>query len=230
MATLSPGDIVRVTNLGSKPVTIAWNSKPYKLEPGKIQFVPVEAAVLWFGDPRSTDSIQSWKDESGGVTVVPSREDEIRRLTIKYGFNMTTGVPENTFLKNEDGEYPVPRIELATLDGDVIQTVLSDPEGESVNVATPTIAEQSDLMRLVESQQRQLNFLLEQLGMSKQVVETSEVPEDQSHTQGNDVPGRPPSAADLLALKEDTPTPTGPSVQSGPDLPPDFFSGSSPNQ
>src|SRR4051812_31898248 len=122
VATVDNGDIVRAVNTGGAVFTIGWDSKQYKLEPGKDTFIPFEAACLWFGDPRSTNSIQSIKNQHGMVSFVPDRDSEVRRLRVKYG-NI-----------GGDERYvdPGPSVDLFDLEGNQITTVLDDPEGEDV--------------------------------------------------------------------------------------------------
>lgn len=151
------GDIVRVVNKGDAPFTIGWDSRQYKLEPGADSFVPFEAACLWFGDPRSTNSIQSATNQHGLVSFIPDRDSEVRRLRVKYG---NIGGDER-FID------PAPDVEVYDLSGEVIVTVLNDPEGENVTLAAPTVVDQSNLMATIQRQQAQIDLLLAQFGLQK---------------------------------------------------------------
>lgn len=192
--TLAPGDTVRATNLGDTPFTVTYNSKSHKLSPGKATFIPVEAAILWFGDPRSIEGAQSYRDEAGAPVFVPERENEVRRLSVKYG-HQTGNVYD--YLSGKTGSDLVPKVEIATVDGEVIKTVLDDPTGESVIPITQTATERDSLMAIIERQQQQINMLLGQAGLAGgdpigPVVTTfhesvSDIPEDDSYLQGGPV-------------------------------------------
>lgn len=182
MTALDVGDVIRAVNRGETTVAIAWNNRPYKLEPGKDQFIPFEAACLWFGDPRSTNSIQSVRNDQGIVAFVPDRESEVRRLRVKYG---NIGGDER-FVQEK------PTIELYDLEGNQIVTPLEDPLGETVNVATPTVADNNDLLELVARQQRQINLLLQERGLQ---LDDDEKPEDEFSEETDEVSstGTPPT-------------------------------------
>lgn len=190
MADLSTGTTVQVTNKGNRPFSIQYAGKVYKLEPSKPNYVPAEAAILWFGDPRSTDSTSSFKTESGGVVVIPDRASEVRRLCVKYGY-ISGG--ENEFLSKAEGheDNAVPDVEVRPVgedDDDPLPTVLSDPTGESVTPITVTAADQGDLMAMFRRQQEQILALQQQLGVQASTVELGEgqeLDEDDSHLQGD---------------------------------------------
>lgn len=164
MAQADIGDIVRVVNEGDQPFTIGWDSKQYKLEPGKDAFVPFEAACLWFGDPRSGNAVASLRNQHGLVSFVPDRDTEVRRLRVKYG----------NIGGDERFVDPAPSVSVYDLEGDRITTVLDDPEGANVTVASPSVAEQSDLVALVQKQQRQIDLLLSQMGLEKDTGENTQ--------------------------------------------------------
>lgn len=172
VATVDNGDIVRAVNTGDLPFTIGWDSRQYKLEPGKDTFIPFEAACLWFGDPRSSNSIQSIKNQHGMVSFVPDRDSEVRRLRVKYG----------NIGGDERFVDPGPSVDLYDLEGNQITTVLDDPEGDDVTVATPTITDQNSLVEMVARQQRQIEFLLGKMGLQT---------DDGDITQGLDEHGDP---------------------------------------
>lgn len=170
------GDVVRVQNVGDAPFVIAYDGRNYKLEPQKDVFMPFEAAVLWFGDPRSTNTIQSVRNEKGTVAFIPDRETEVRRLRVKYG---NIGGDERFVQVHPD-------VEVYDVEGNRIKTVLDDPEGEEINVATPTVADQNNLVQLVERQQRQIEFLLGKMGLSPSATETPTETEDDDDNDDDD--------------------------------------------
>lgn len=173
------GDIVRVVNNGDQPFTIGWDSRQYRLEPGKDTFVPFEACCLWFGDPRSTNSIQSAKNQHGIVSFIPDRDSEIRRLRVKYG----------NIGGDERFVDPAPDVTIYDLTGEQIVTVLDDPSGDSITVAQPTVVDQSNLIATIERQQAQINLLLENLGLQKKAEGTGEVTTQGLDDFGDDIGG-----------------------------------------
>jgi len=166
--TADIGDIVRIVNKGSAAFYIQWDSKVYTLEPEKDAFVPFEAACLWFGDPRSTGTIRSTRDNKGLVGFVPDREAEVRRLRVKFG---NLGGDER-FVQN------APNIEVYDIQGTRIVTVLDDPEGKVVNVSMPTVQDRETERAAVQTMQLQLaqekrvtDLLLTRLGLSRKDLE-----------------------------------------------------------
>lgn len=186
---LSAGANVQVINKGNRPFSIQYNGRVYKLEPSKPNYLPAEAAILWFGDPRATDSASSFKNESGGVVVIPDRASEVRRLCVKYGY-ISGGEIDFLTKQGEFAENNVPKVEVRTVGGEgddePLPTILSDPEGESVTPVAVTAADQADLMSLVRAQQQQILALQQHLGLQSTVElgEGQELPEDDSELRG----------------------------------------------
>lgn len=168
-ANVQIGDIVRVVNRGEDAFTIAWDNRQYRLNPSEDVFVPFEAAALWFGDPRSSDTIQSVRNEQGLVAFVPDRDSEVRRLRVKYG----------NIGGDERFVHPAPEVEVFTLSNVRITTPLDDPEGREVNAATPTLADQDSLLEQVQRQQAQIDFLLQQLGLQQAAPEDRRAGEEE---------------------------------------------------
>src|SRR5689334_2685737 len=179
MATYSPGDIVKVTNNGHKAVTIGWDSKYHTIEPGKTKFVPAEAAINAFGDPRTAETPRSVKTDAGEVAALPSRAQEVKRLRLYYGGG---GLGDDRDFTLVD----VPDVTVETLEGEEVKTVLQDPSGETVNVASHTISESNDLMEIVARQQRQIQLLLAQTGIDEKAhASEEELPTDETTIEGN---------------------------------------------
>lgn len=211
---LSGGVTVQVTNKGNRPFSIQYNGRVYKLEPSKPNFVPAEAAILWFGDPRATDNASSFKNESGSVIVIPDRSSEVRRLCVKYGY-VAGGEIDFLTKQGEFSDNNVPKVEVRTVggegdeDNEPLPTILSDPEGESVSPVTVTAADQADLMTLVRTQAQQILALQQHLGLQSTVElgEGQELPEDDSELRGEgnrnsplDFESGPDSGPDLSKL------------------------------
>lgn len=158
--TITPEDIVKVVNNDPVPLDVMWNSKKFRLEPGRDQFIPAACAFNWFGDPRSTNIYQSIQTPEGMVYFVPDRLSEVRRLRIKYGAGL--GGDETTL----EGIPVVPQVEVWTAGGDRVLTVLDDPAGDSVTPALITTGSEAETRKLIASQQRQIDELMKLNGMT----------------------------------------------------------------
>jgi hypothetical protein len=177
------GDLVVVTNQGNSAFTITYDNKNYVLTPQKDAYVPFAAVCLWFGDPRSTGQIQVLGGEEN-PQVVPSRDEEVRRLSVKYG-HQVGGVDE--YLKGEVPNSPVPKVIVRTLDSkDPIPTVLDDPSGTTTTPAVQSIAAASTQDQIIKRQQQQIDLLtsiLQRQGMMNEYDTTEgEIPQDTSTT------------------------------------------------
>lgn len=174
-----PGDIVKVTNNGTNDVTIGWDSKYHTIRASETKFVPAEAVINAFGDPRSSQSQRSVKTEGGESAVIPSRLQEVRRLRLLYGGG---GVGDDSNFNFVD----IPSVSVETLEGEKIPTVLDDPKGDTVNAATQTVSESNDLMAIISRQQKQIQLLLEQTGIDEKAhASEEELPTDESTLEGN---------------------------------------------
>lgn len=138
-------------------LTIGWDSREYVLEPGKDSIVPFSAVANAFGDPRSSGSMQSLKDEHGVVSWIIDRPSEVRRLRAKY---------DNQF-GDETAVETYPNVKVYTLDGDELPTVLNDQAGDNVLAANVTVNEQDALKAAVDEQRKTIESLLQRL----QVIE-----------------------------------------------------------
>lgn len=171
------GDHVYIINEDVQPYTFKFERRRYVLEPNKKNPVPFEAAVLWTGDPRATDKMQSVRTEGGDVLFIPDRESEVRRLKVKYG---------------GEENYQFPNIAVTTLDDQPIVTVLQDPEGNTVNPAVVTVEANtiaSDRIRSLEEKLARLTALLEpeageltDFVNNSEVEATGDIPEDTAGT------------------------------------------------
>lgn len=148
--TVAPtfGDQVYVVNQDPHPWTFKWGGKKYVLEPEKKTPVPFEAMVLWAGDPRSSDSMRSFR-EGAAVSFIPDRDSELRRLTVKYG---------------GDNDAVYPKLSFYDLDDNPITTVIDDPEGKEVLTANVTIMqneEQAEKIKALEDKLARVMATLE---------------------------------------------------------------------
>lgn len=148
--TVAPtfGDQVYVINQDPYPHTFKWGGKKYVLEPEKKVPVPFEAMVLWAGDPRSADSMRSFR-EGASVSFIPDRDSEVRRLTVKYG---------------GDNDRVFPKLSFKDLDDNKITTVIDDPEGKEVLTANVTVMqneEQAEKIKALEDKLARVMATLE---------------------------------------------------------------------
>lgn len=121
------GSTVYVINKEPNRRTYKFAGRSYILEPDEKVPVPFEAATLWFGDPRAAQDIMSVRDaDSDVVSWVPDRDSELRRLTVRYG---------------GDDHAKFPEVEIQDLEGNVLHSVIEDPEGEHVLPAVTTLSE-----------------------------------------------------------------------------------------
>lgn len=177
-APLGLGDIVRVVFKGwqetvaqqaiDNSLSIMWDSKPYTLLPGHDSFIPFEAAACWFGDPRSGERVISNRDNRGLVGFIPDRATEVRRLRTKY--DNQGGSDERLYF------YPI--VEVYDLEGQRITTVLDDPKGDSVMAARPTVSDNAQLLDIVTKQQKTIDFLMQQIGVTPEKEVTDQVVTD----------------------------------------------------
>lgn len=170
-----PDDIVKVVNREDYAFNVKWNSRSYRLHPGREVFIPASCAFLWFGDPRASSVYQSIADPDGTRMFVNDRATEVRRLRIKWGAGMEGD--EASF----DG-VAVPTVEVWTAEGERITTVLDDPDGRNVISASPSIQDDEGLRALVAKQQQQIEAMKQHLGMNedaeKAIADEAELPRD----------------------------------------------------
>lgn len=198
---IQPGEFCRVTNENTKPFKGKYERQVYVIDPGQTVTVPFSAAILWFGDPRSIDTVQLLRNEYGKVTnMLPSRPDEIKRLRFKHGGNLTGD--ESTFEETDDNGRTflmphLPVVSVRTLDGDVITMVVSDPEGNNPLGAEPKPAsnQSAELLEIVRKQERQINLLIKQLEINTGYEDTDVEPNDLIAT--TDIPLYEPNEDEL---------------------------------
>lgn len=136
---MGPNDVVRLRNAGTDPFNGKYSNQPYRIMPGGEAIAPFIAVCLWFGHPDAID--EGPRDRH--------RFNERERLRIKYGvYDDDTKWEPNT-----------PKVEVYTLEGDRILTVLDDPEGVHLSPATTTMAEQSVMEDQLQQLQRQVHAM-----------------------------------------------------------------------
>lgn len=142
-------DMVRARNVGDKPFVGDFASVRYVLQPGKDVFVPFDAAALWFGHPDVFD-------------VGPrqmARTEMYKRLRLKYGAYDDTDADGNRTSSDEKWEQNRPRVEVYTLDGQRLNTVIDDPSGTAANPVDPDLAEQRGILARLQAVEAESQML-----------------------------------------------------------------------
>lgn len=185
------GDMVRLVNLEDRALRLAWNSQTFTIPANGEAFVPFDLAKLYFGDPRSLETVTRVRDERGHDMIIADRAAEIRRLqtywqssTIKF----REYIPgDRSYLEEEGISDLLPHVEVYTLGGERILMVADDPYGDTVMAATSTRAEsdrmrqqlmdQSDMIAELRKQNQMLMKKLD-LGEGFELPETPKPPID----------------------------------------------------
>lgn len=145
---------------------ITYDGIPYRLECGKDQYMPIEAARMWFGDERSKHDMGTGLNRKGIRAWYDDRQTVVRRLRCLY--DNRTG--------DERMVINFPIVEVYTLDGDRVPMVLDDPLGLQSTPATPSIADQEEVYRLIAKQQQAIDQLKRQLDAQKNPGPRSRAP------------------------------------------------------
>lgn len=144
--------VVRVRNPGTTVFKDQYASVKYAIQPGSESVVPWYAAVLWFGDPRVLD------DEVRGLFA---RADELLRVLTRMG---SGGLDGRGLSEAERVKVDHPGVQVFDIDGNRIEMLIDDPEGENVSPVGFVKAEKDDLfaeLDKVKAYQSQLLQLIE---------------------------------------------------------------------
>lgn len=160
--------LVRVVNVGEKDFVDSYNSERFVIKAGDPggTFVPWDAAVIWFGNPRAVNNQK-----------YPARDEEYNRILTRYG----------GFGDIAAWEANRPRVEVFTTDGERLFPVMDDPEGEKIPTADLRSAdEQRDAeMIAMKAAIRELQAALANRGQEIEIGQSAEPLED-------DTPQAPP--------------------------------------
>lgn len=154
--------------------SVIWtfNSREYLLKKGKPTFVPVMAAILYCGDPRSGSNITTIREPGGQATGwIPDRKTEVARLRLLHG------AVDNSYPRFDD--LAIPEVEIYSLDDERVLTVLDDPTGDHIETAISTVNEKEAMMEMIANQQRQLDRLTASLGGQDEVDAEGDLPSDE---------------------------------------------------
>ncbi len=136
---MGPNDVCRLKNAGSEPWLARYANQQYRIQPGGEGIAPFVAVCNWFGHPDAVDI--SPRDRY--------RTNERDRLRIKYG----------VYDDDSKWEAQTPSIEVFTLDGERIITVLDDPDGVNLSPSTSTLAEKAMLEQQMAEMQKQMKAM-----------------------------------------------------------------------
>lgn len=175
----------------------AYNSQRFSVKPGKTSLIPFDALRLAMGDPRSGPEVSRITPEGGGVAIqIPSRKDEIRRLSVLYGI-YTEDISTPSFVDNTNGETlmdRIPKIVVKNLDDEeAIVFPCDDPLCERF---TPEDQDKSQ----VAVMQRQLESMRRKQAVMEQIIKAS---------NGNEIATQ---LGDGTEVTEDVPN-TGPAMK-----------------
>ena len=150
-ALVDLGDMVRVVNLEQYDLFWSWDSRRTIIKSGDSAFVLFDCAKVYVGDPRSGERVRSMKNEQGLVQFIPDRATETRRLKILYNDNR---------MADEAVINGYPDVEVYTMTGERITTVLDDPVGRTVIPVETTKYDSDALMARIDRQDRLIAKLL----------------------------------------------------------------------
>jgi hypothetical protein len=164
MSMLSGNDLLGVKNLGDEDIHWKVDGQAVNIPKGKAKTVPFDAVRIHLGDPRSGEASRVVTDGRERVRL-PSRSDEYARLMTLYGAGVRqlvanqAGAPITLTL-----EDVAPKCEVTTIDGEKVDTVVSDPTGENpapveLDTEEALKAQLLQLQRTQEATERRLREL-----------------------------------------------------------------------
>lgn len=216
--------IVRVKNLDPvRPFVDDYASQRYVIEPNGETIVPYFAMVYWLGDPRAVDV-----GDRNSQPHLQHRTMELDRLQTKYGTYGDSWYPQEWEINEENsGLYPssrhrnLPKLEVTSMTGERLFTVIDDPEGNHLNPATQTVNENRNMAEAVVQMQQQIQALTTQLALADPEAAAKLVPF--APTVASE-PVSVESIVEGMAVNDDDrdpeADPSDPTQVAGPDLPP----------
>lgn len=195
MSMLSGNDLLGVKNLGDEDIHWKVDGQAVNIPAGKAKTVPFDAVRIHLGDPRSGEASRVVTDGRERVRL-PARSDEYARLMTLYGAGVRqlvanqAGAPITLTL-----EDVAPKCAVTTIDGEKVDTVVSDPTGENPAPVPVELdseeALKAQLLQLQRQQEATENRLRE--------LEGNPVDGEDGEQVGEDKPGgnrgRKPAAA-----------------------------------
>lgn len=153
----NPDTVVEVRNTGDVDYIDGFNSRRYRIPPGRGLLVDIDAVKLWVGD---------WTLRDVSLTEHP-RADEVNRLRVRTG--------------HYHDPYPLPslHLELYSVDGDRIWTVLEDPEGEKFDdIVVSKDMEKEQLEQAYRDLKRRMEVMERLVAQANRDTDIDDVPSD----------------------------------------------------
>lgn len=187
--------MVRVHNLGDKDFVDSYNSQKFIIEPGKSQFVPYDAAVIWFGNPAAVNTDRE-----------ANRDEEFQRIQQRYSAYGDVDADGNPGAWDRNK----PKVRVESTEGDELFFCMDDPQGERIN----TTAFRSELnaeekreaqIASMETMMRQMQEQINLLTSQQQQGSVGEIPTDEpTQTPGPAELGQPiPQIGPITGIKVD---------------------------
>lgn len=149
--------VVRVRNPGNENFIDRFNNVPYVVPANGESVVPIDGAKLWFGD---------WEKRNKDANL-RERDEEVARLKVRWGVY--------------DAPLPPCPLEVFTLLGESITTILDDPTGDSLDPVFSGDEEKQRLAGMMKQYQHQLAALQEQMSrVTHGSMALEDVPEDEA--------------------------------------------------
>ena len=152
--TVYPGDLLEVHNNEDYELKLTWDGRSFLVGPHRKRMVPFEQVVNHFGHPYAGAEEHKVSDESGVWHVVPTREDERARVSLKGGWDIGS---------TRTGGLQVlvrpPNVEIFDQDGNRVWTVLEDPDGSHQGQGPAAVDPLGDNREQIARLTRQLKAL-----------------------------------------------------------------------
>jgi hypothetical protein len=161
----------RLTTGDGRTDLLRWNKIAYRCEPGETTLVPWPVIALYFGDPRSQHGKTMEAEDSQGKHQVPSRGNELLRLSVYYG----------TYEHQVDILTEViPDVSIFTLDDVEIIPPCFDPEGEYLYGYQRSAQKSQDVATMIQELRDQAQAMELRLAeMEANGDNDSEIPRDE---------------------------------------------------
>ena len=85
MESIDPDGMVRLHNDSDELIALMYGLRTFRIQPNKDAFVPFPLMCYYMGDPRTGVERITIPITDGKVSYLPSREEEIKRLSVLYG-------------------------------------------------------------------------------------------------------------------------------------------------
>lgn len=147
-----------------KPFSDRYANNLYEAQPGQEIYVPFGAIDCWFGDPNKINIDESRRP----------RLEQLNHLKGKYGGAAS----------QEDWENNKPQVEVYTMTGERVYTIIDDEDGVRITPQTQTARENDEMRATMLSMQQQLEAMKaamsekDKIAASEELNALDEVPDD----------------------------------------------------